>query len=88
MLQYQQEANDRINERRLAISRMIFSDEAAQGTHSVSSGISGVQAATDQTRETVSNVVRSSQVLTQQESSLIDLRGNIVGFLTELRKVG
>jgi hypothetical protein len=32
MVQYQQEANDRINERRLAISRMIFSDEAAQGT--------------------------------------------------------
>lgn len=63
-------------------------DEAAQGTHSVSNGISGVQAATDQTQETVSSVVRSSEVLTQQESSLIDLRANIVGFLTELRKVG
>jgi len=32
MAQCQQEATDRINERRLAISRNIFSDEATQGT--------------------------------------------------------
>jgi methyl-accepting chemotaxis protein len=63
-------------------------DEAAQGTRSVSGGISGVQSATDRTRETVNDVLRSTDVLTQQEGNLNDLRGNIVGFLQELRRVG
>ncbi|WP_417491122.1 methyl-accepting chemotaxis protein [Maricaulis sp.] len=63
-------------------------DEAAQGTRSVSSGINAVQTATDQTRETMSTVVQSSSVLAEQECNLIELRTNIVGFLSELRRVG
>ncbi|WP_417484818.1 methyl-accepting chemotaxis protein [Maricaulis salignorans] len=63
-------------------------DEAAQGTREVSGGLTGVQTATDETRETVGSVVRSAETLTRQESSLNELRSNIVGFLGELRRVG
>lgn len=63
-------------------------DEAAQGTREVSGGLSGVQTATDETRQTVGNVVHSAEILTKQEASLNDLRRNIVGFLGELRRVG
>jgi len=78
-----------VNQQSSATSEIARSvDEAALGTRSVSSGISAVQTATDQTRETVSSVVQSSDVLAEQESNLINLRTNIVGFLGELRRVG
>ena len=63
-------------------------EEAALGTSEVTSGVTAVQAATDRTRETASEVVQASESLLDQERQLTGLRENISGFLTDLRKTG
>ncbi|MDF1768496.1 methyl-accepting chemotaxis protein [Maricaulis sp.] len=62
--------------------------EAALGTGDVSNGIGIVQNATLSTRNMVESVVGSTEILSQQEANLTELRENIVGFLEDVRRVG
>lgn len=62
--------------------------EAALGTGDVSNGIGVVQNATQTTRDMVASVMTSTDTLTTQEENLNALRGNIVSFLEDVRRVG
>ena len=62
--------------------------EAALGTGDVSNGIGVVQNATQTTRDMVASVTTSTDTLTTQEENLNALRGNIVSFLEDVRRVG
>ncbi|BDX00426.1 methyl-accepting chemotaxis protein [Maricaulis maris] len=62
--------------------------EAALGTGDVSNGIGVVQNATQTTRDMVASVMTSTDTLTTQEENLNALRGNIVAFLEDVRRVG
>lgn len=62
--------------------------EAALGTGDVSNGIGVVQNATQTTRDMVASVMTSTDTLTTQEENLNALRGNIVSFLEDVRRIG
>ena len=63
-------------------------EEAAAGTTDVSSSIMLVHDATSETQAAAGKVLETSEELTEQKASLQRLRGEMQGFLQEIRKVG
>jgi len=70
----------------LEIARNV--EEAATGTSDVSASITLVRDATSETQDAATKVLRTSEVLSEQGSSLQNLRDEMHGFLQEIRKVG